>query len=837
MFHHVILGHMTQKIKFQVVYATGSDEDYSSSALENHGPTVKGWRSERFCVFPQELVLQFPSPIRVRKLQLLSHQFLIARKVELFIGNCRQGTDPNYRSATFSRLGYISFDTNEKSSFKARELKSVHLDCEGLFIKLSCQKNHVNKHNVFNQVGLVAVNLLGDFISSGGPDSLKDLDIMNNSSNAAMLGNINKPEHVSMIDDITFGMYQDPEVGRVIKELERKKHMAIEEERYEYAKRLKQAVSDLYKVGERLGRLEKEKKAAVSEENYDLAQAKKVQANEIRMVVFEQLNIKNLLQSDRLKTDDSPNVLVRSPPHQLPKLNVQQETPRHYMPPEPEISSIPQYPELDMRDTKMSNSRASDRPIPTLANKGPQPTLEDDDDSESQTARDAGGPDEQSMKMARDLTSAVDMFTHETVACLFCKQFALRERGINEISVVLDTLDTSSPTYSSRAIIQVFKQAFTDPVYSTFSSTLSVFKTLVRRAILSKSHSAEVCSNTLPVLLKRLGENVRLRDSIIPFFKDINRTTHLVHTAVIPNITANVCKEKNPKLLTGRLLLLDSMLENVGISEDTYSVDLVMKFVSPFLSNTSRDVRDLAIRITLFMYRKGGDSVRKHLPKDDPILRKKQLIWKKIYESFDEIDGKPVKNSSEPSNEEKKAAQVAALKAELAELREMAANANLEDPDSKTTSPKAKKGAKPVPRKNSLPPAALAEVEDSLDKTCMFCNEQNDEFNPETLDVHFWKACPMLSRCEHCSQVVEIAGITSHLLSECSAQNNFSECKNCELSVEMESSHRCPRALAGQDEILCPLCRVSVRDGEDGWREHLMGKMGCSQNPRRGGTK
>ena len=754
----------------------------------------------------------------------------------MFIGSCRQGSYPSYQSATFSRLGYISFDTNEKSSFKARELKSVHLDCEGTFIKLCCQKNHVNKHNVFNQVGLVAVNILGDFINPNGPDSLKDLDIMNNSTNAGMLGTINKPEHLSLIDDITFGMYQDPEVARVIKELERKKHVAIEEERYEFAKRLKQAINDLYKVGERLGRLEKEKKAAVSEENYDLAQAKKVQANEIRMVVFEQLNIKNLLQSDKLRTDDSPNVLVRSPPHQLPKLQVQQDPPpsQHYQPSEPAVSSVHQYPEVDVRGSNMSNkSRASDRPIPTLANKGPPPPIEDDDDPEPLTSRDALGPDEQSMKASRDLNQAIELFTHETVACLFCKQYALRERGMNEVSLVLDSLDTASPTYSSRAIIQVFKQAFTDPVFSTFSLTLTVFTTLMRRALLSKNHTTEVCSNTLPVLLKRLGENVRLRDSIIPFFLDVHRTTHLTNTAVIPNITVNACKEKNPKLLTGRLLLLESMLENIGVTEDTYTADLVMRFVAPFLSNTARDVRDSAIRITLFMYRHCGDLVRKHLPKDDPTLRKKQLIWKKIFESFDEIDGKPVENPNEPSNEEKKAAQVAALKAELAELREMAANANMEEGDKKTT-PKSRKGAKPVGgTKPPLPADAIAEVEDSLDKTCMFCNEQNDEFNPETLDVHFWRACPMLSRCEHCSQVVEIAGITSHLLTECSAQNNFTECKNCLLAVEIESSHRCPRNLPGEEEVLCPLCRVPLTDGEEGWREHLMGSKGCSKNPRR----
>ena len=31
----------------------------------------------------------------------------------------------------------------------------------------------------------------------------------------------------------------------------------------------------------------------------------------------------------------------------------------------------------------------------------------------------------------------------------------------------------------------------------------------------------------------------------------------------------------------------------------------------------------------------------------------------------------------------------------------------------------------------------------------------------------------------------------------------------------------------------CPLCHLNIKSGEDGWKEHLMGKDGCKQNPRR----
>jgi len=47
---------------------------------------------------------------------------------------------------------YIDLASNERSDFKARELKSIHVDAEGLFLKLVIHKNYVNELNLYNQV-------------------------------------------------------------------------------------------------------------------------------------------------------------------------------------------------------------------------------------------------------------------------------------------------------------------------------------------------------------------------------------------------------------------------------------------------------------------------------------------------------------------------------------------------------------------------------------------------------------------------------------------------------------------------------------------------------------
>ena len=67
-------------------------------------------------------------------------------------------------------------------------------------------------------------------------------------------------------------------------------------EKYDEAKRLKQAISELYKIGERLARYDIEKRQAIEEEDYEKAKLKKQQMQEYRAQTYRQLQQNNLLE-------------------------------------------------------------------------------------------------------------------------------------------------------------------------------------------------------------------------------------------------------------------------------------------------------------------------------------------------------------------------------------------------------------------------------------------------------------------------------------------------------------------------------------------------------------
>lgn len=146
----------------QVIQCSSHDDGFDARELEttHHNPHTKGWQAARFCEYPQQLILQFDRLYDVRKIQILSHQSKISTSIEVFVGRTPNGNG-DINSCLWDRLGYLSLDSNERSGYKARELKSVYVNARGSFLKLHCKKCHVNTINLFNQVGVVAVNIVG----------------------------------------------------------------------------------------------------------------------------------------------------------------------------------------------------------------------------------------------------------------------------------------------------------------------------------------------------------------------------------------------------------------------------------------------------------------------------------------------------------------------------------------------------------------------------------------------------------------------------------------------------------------------------------------------------
>ena len=255
--------------RFRVVHSSSEETGYPASELNVHSPSTRGWQSDKFCQWPQEIGVELlRGESRFSQVQVLSHQAKIATKIELFVG---QGH--SYNSATWKRLGYLSLDSNERSSYQARELKTVYIDQVGRFVKLVIHKNFVNKQNMFNQVGIVAINLLGQ---------------ENTSSTGSLTGD-HTPIIINPLNDLSIDMNLDPMTAERLRLLSDAKARAVATEDYITAKKIKAVEGELSALGSRLAQLDSAKRNAVADEDYDKAKEIKDEVDILRADIEQKI--------------------------------------------------------------------------------------------------------------------------------------------------------------------------------------------------------------------------------------------------------------------------------------------------------------------------------------------------------------------------------------------------------------------------------------------------------------------------------------------------------------------------------------------------------------------
>ncbi|XP_059807742.1 centrosomal protein of 104 kDa isoform X2 [Hypanus sabinus] len=813
---------MPHKIGFVAISSSGHEDGYNSNELMVHAPTVSGWRSPRFCLYPQEIILQMVERCRIRKLQLLAHQYLISTKIEFYISDSLPDHFGLQHVDTFRRLGYVSLSDNQKTGFKARELKSVHVDAVGKYLKLTFHKNHVNRYNLYNQVALVAVNILGEPMEykemciTPSKDKLIDRYLGCSPDDPALDGTyFGKSEVISPLDDLAFDMYQDPEVAQIIRKLDEEKHEAVKHERYDFAKKLKQAIADLQKVGERLGRYEVEKRCAIEKEDYDLAKQKKLQMDDYRMTVYKQLELHNLLDMGMVDASSLPYDERPLPAQRKPS----------------ELYSVPQ---LDINENLAKNTDT----LPTSGNGI------------------TGEPEPLTEKAFREASFAVELFGEALVAGAYSKTWSYREDALlavyKKLSTVSDDLTKDELKNMLRAAIFLVRRAIKDKVSSVFQASLKLLKMLITQYApkhkLGKVEIAHCVEKTLPILLSKTGDaTTHLRVAAMNFIQEMALLKEVRPLHIIPPQLMQPLKPQVPvRLVINQIELVERLLKELGTDNSGFNVDNVMKFAAEALEHSASEVRDTAIRIIFDMYQQHRSAILHYFPPEDASIRK-NVLYKSLFDGFAKIDGKPTeaeqrahKKAAAKDAERRKKEEIRALQEQLAALRDVQAEVQTEkgkDVESSKHS-KSDHGTK-VPALQPEISIEQSTVADYLDNLCIFCGERNEMFTDEGLDIHYWKHCPMLKRCEHCKQVVEIASLTEHRLTECEKKDSFGKCPRCSEAIAKEDLQEhlkmknCNAAKPEKIANHCPLCHENFQPGEEPWKLHLMGKDGCKMNSRR----
>ncbi|XP_011351570.1 centrosomal protein of 104 kDa isoform X5 [Ooceraea biroi] len=676
---------MPRKVGFNVVYATSEEDRHSSLELNVHGPTVRGWQSARNCTYPQELILRLHSPTKLTRIQVLAHQYLIPEKLEIWTTREENAST----STDFSYLGYITLSDNASTLYKSRELKSVALpETEALSLELRLHKPHTNAHNTYCQVGLIAINILGE---PYGQEMSGQGDAPYN------------PHYTSPYDDLAFEMYVDREVAKIIRQMEAKKLLAVEEERFEYASKLKVAMENLKKAGERLGKYELEKKYAIALEDYDKAKAKKAQAQQYRQQVYQSLEIHNLLEihgkllmqpveknnlsEDKESTSDtctsnavalpddvtSPPRLVippnrdgalspTGPAHQPPVSPLRQKTNS------PEVTDNATNGILERqsncnkgslrRKTKSAGPalRSSyeayeERTIPALRHSHTNEFTRECHLDNAETKVTSKLNDREKKQAALPIA----VFGMDMVEKFYSKQFTDKEEGLLQLKEELKTFDQQvskhSPNKTARAAILLLHRALRDKVFSVYSLAAQLIRLFFSEFAADRVSSAEIARSVerlLPELLTKSGDtSPRIHNMAVHTILSMADCKCVRELHIIPvHLTRPVNSSTHQRQALSQLEMVEQLILSHGISTEKQrycnccsglTCRTLSELGSSGLHHSAEAVRKVSERILVLVYKVNPRLVRKQLPPDDDITRR-NLLYRQLFHEFDRID-------------------------------------------------------------------------------------------------------------------------------------------------------------------------------------------------------
>lgn len=217
---------------------------------------------------------------------------LLAERIEFWLHYSSKNATPS--SQTFEYIGFVSLADNAASNFQSRELQSISIPEKlGTHLKLRMQNPYSNTLNPHNQLALLAVNVLGEEFYPSEQNDLSHLKVKR-------MSDAQESVLSSITDDLSYCMYVEESIVEIVRKLEKLKLKAVDDERFEYARKLKLCMNSMRTAGERLGRYALSKRLSVVKEDFNTARLRKEQMELYKKIVYEKLEVDKLLEQNGL---------------------------------------------------------------------------------------------------------------------------------------------------------------------------------------------------------------------------------------------------------------------------------------------------------------------------------------------------------------------------------------------------------------------------------------------------------------------------------------------------------------------------------------------------------
>jgi len=282
-------------LDYSFISFSSQDPTHPINAIKNNlnSPLNEGWLSNRYCAYPQEILIKFPTEVNIRQLNILINESKIPKKIELIncipIGKKNKiliNGDKNIKlipsEFMYENIGYISFSSNAENKYKLRELRKIYINVNSEYLKFRIHQNHNNDLNIFCQVGIVALNICGQKLDRKQKkrklSPFEERNKTNNSDDETLFDICFSGEG---LDEKVIEEKLDQKTNEKIEELNKEMDLKKKNEMYDECKFIKDKIEKIKKISLKLYVLEEEKKESANKNDFDRAQEIKTSIQKI----------------------------------------------------------------------------------------------------------------------------------------------------------------------------------------------------------------------------------------------------------------------------------------------------------------------------------------------------------------------------------------------------------------------------------------------------------------------------------------------------------------------------------------------------------------------------
>ena len=432
------------------------------------------------------------------------------------------------------------------------------------------------------------------------------------------------------------------------------------------------------------------------------------------------------------------------------------------------------------------------------------------------------------------------VFGEYRTRCIFSKVFALREAVAQKVSLMLRTHSQEIVPLRDclSEVCSLIRILATDKIHQVLMRVMQLTHDvldMVPNTGLKRASIMPVLDPVLAICMDRMADgNHRIREmarigvDAFVLSPAVGPLTVSIHT--LRAMQSNDLRSHAWRPLVARLQLLKDLVDGFGLdSAIGLSLDTVMAFPrdNGCFSHPNGEVRDAAKDLTTAVERRTGPAA---LTSYLNLLRPKQL--EEYKQAFDKMARDAPRDTSKVSAQGPYASGVGLVQPKMSP-RSGPGKPGTHAPKN-TAGHVGTSAARALARESYEENDAIGANNSTGKVHCMFCGAGDRNWTEDTLDMHYWKDCPLLAPCPACAQVLEVAGLTDHLLDECEHKGSYVHCKTTGLAVRKQDYAAFKKGPyfhpVEQGAFLCPLCFSPCVDTDADWNRHL--RYECAQNIR-----